>query len=138
MSSSDSDTIEEEPEVNPTRIGQNAQNRVSMTPGAGAAKMRLAGMGNAQTMNDLEQIMVKKTVSKSTVLYCPFVNNARELSYNHPFAKITMGFLGKKEAPEAEKAEFWEEHKEMAHKTLNIKRSNISSQMRKKFIGKQA
>ena len=49
-----------------------------------------------------------------------------------------MGFLGKKEAPEAEKAEFWEEHKEMAHKTLNIKRSNISSQIRKKFIGKQA
>ena len=100
--------------------------------------MRLAGMGNAQTMNDLERMMVKKTVSKSTVLYCPFVNNARELSHNHPFAKITMGFLGKKEAPEAEKAEFWEEHKEMAHKTLNIKRSNISSQIRKKFIGKQA
>ena len=102
----------------------------------GIAQMRLAGMGNAQTINDLERMMVKKTVSKSTVLYCPFVNNAKELSYNQPFAKITLGFLGKNELSDTEKSEFWEEHKQMAHKALNVKRSNISGQMRKKFVGK--
>ena len=103
---------------------------------SGEALMRMAGMGGAKTHKELEIMMVKKTVSKHTILYCPFVNNSRELGWNGPFAKKTMGFLGKNNESDNEKIEFWDNHKVAAHKALNVKRSNISGQLRKHFIGK--
>ena len=102
----------------------------------GVTNMQLANMGSSQSLKSLETMMVKKTVSKNTVLYCPFVNNARELGFKQPFARITMGFLGKNNMSDDDKSTFWEEHKQLAHKALNIKRSNISGQIRKHFIGK--
>lgn len=102
----------------------------------GATAMRLAGMGNSRTLKEVQCAMVKKIVSKNTLLYCPFVNNARELAYNRPFAKITMGFLGRKKMSNEAKHAFWEEYKHTAHKALNVKRSNISGQLRKVFVGK--
>ena len=101
----------------------------------GATNMQLANMGGSQTLKKLESIMVKKTVSKNTVLYCPFVNNARELGFKQPFARITMGFLGKNHLSDDDKSTFWEEHRQTAHKALNVKRSNISGTLRKHFIG---
>ncbi len=103
---------------------------------SGAAIMRMAGMGGGKTNKELEIMMVKKTVSKHTILYCPFVNNSRELGWNRPFAQITMGFLGKNKESDNAKIDFWDNHKVAAHKALNVKRSNISGQLRKHFIGK--
>ena len=102
----------------------------------GARAMLDAGMGSSQSMKEVETMMVKRTVSKNSLLYCPFVNNARELAYNRPFAKITLGFLGKNNLSEEDKTAFWEEYKHTAHKALNVKRSNIAGQIRKIFIGK--
>ena len=102
----------------------------------GVRAMRDAGMGSSQSMKEVETMMVKKTVSKNSLLYCPFVNNARELAYNRPFAKITLGFLGKNNLSEEDKTAFWEEYKHTAHKALNVKRSNIAGQIRKIFVGK--
>lgn len=101
----------------------------------GAIAMIDAGMGSSQSMKEVETMMVKRTVSKNSLLYCPFVNNARELAYNRPFAKITLGFLGKNSLSEEAKTAFWEEYKHTAHKALNVKRSNIAGQLRKQFIG---
>ena len=103
---------------------------------SGEALMRMAGMGGAKTHKELEIMMVKKTVSKHTILYCPFVNNSRELALTSPFAKITLGFLGKNKEAENTRSKFWDEHKVIAHKALNVKRSNVSGQLRKHFIGK--
>ncbi len=87
-----------------------------------ARNMQTANMASSQSLKNLESMMVKKTVSKNTVLYCPFVNNARELGFKQPFAKITMGFLGKNQLSDDDKSTFWEEHKQtMAHKALNVK-----------------
>ena len=104
----------------------------------GSTNMQLANMGGSQTLKKLESMMVKKTVSKNTVLYCPFVNNARELGFKQPFARITMGFLGKNDLSDDDKSTFWEEHRQTAHKALNVKRSNISGTLRKQFIGKSS
>lgn len=103
---------------------------------SGATLMRVAGLGGAQTNKELEIMMVKKTVSKHTILYCPFVNNSRELALTSPFAKITLGFLGKNKEAENTRSKFWDEHKVIAHKALNVKRSYVSGQLRKHFIGK--
>ena len=117
-----------------TRDQQNDQ----QSPQDGATNMQLANMGSSQSLKNLESMMVKKTVSKSTVLYCPFVNNAKELGFKLTFATITMGFLGKSKLSNDDKSTFWEEHKQMAHKALNVKRANISGQLRKHFVGKLA
>ena len=85
----DDDSTEEEME--------GERNSRTTTGADGAATMKSAGMGSNQSLKEVERMMVKKTVSKSTMLYCPFVNNARELAHGQPFAKITMGFLGKKQ-----------------------------------------
>lgn len=123
----DDDSTEEEME--------GERNSRTTTGADGAATMKLAGMGSNQSLKEVERMMVKKTVSKSTMLYCPFVNNARELAHGQPFAKITMGFLGKKQLTKEKKIEFWEEYKHTAHKALNVKRSNITGQLRKRFVG---
>ena len=44
-------------------------------------------------------MVLKKTVSKHSVLYCPFVNNEKELEVNSPFGELTLGFLGKSKEP---------------------------------------
>ena len=106
------------------------------SPQNGAGVMRAAGMGSGKNMQDMNTMWVKKIVSKNTVLYCPFVNNLKELGYDQPFARITMGFLGKQHDTSEEKSQFWEEYKQIAHKTLNVKRSNISGQLRKHFVCK--
>ena len=105
---------------------------------SGANLMRVAGLGGAKTNKELEIMMVKKTVSKHTILYCPFVNNSRELALTSPFAKITLGFLGKNKEAENTRSKFWDEHKVIAHEALNVKRSNISGQLRKHFIGRNS
>ena len=106
------------------------------SPHNGAQEMRSAGMGSDKNVQDMNTMWVKKIVSKNTVLYCPFVNNLKELGYDQPFARITMGFLGRQHDTIEERSKFWEEYKQLAHKTLNVKRSNISGQLRKHFVCK--
>ena len=129
MSPSDNSESEDTENSNGSESGNRREND-------GARAMLDAGMGNSKSIKDVETMMVKRTVSKNSLLYCPFVNNARELAYNRPFAKITLGFLGKNNLSEEDKTAFWEEYKHTAHKALNVKRSNIAGQIRKIFVGK--
>ena len=76
-------------------------------------------------------------MSKHAISHCPFVNNSRELGLTSPITKITMGFLGKNRESENARSEFWDEHKVVAHRALNVKRSNVSGKLRKHFIGKK-
>lgn len=132
-SETDDSNISDEASENADDVSRN-DSSTQVTDGAAA--MKSAGMGSSRTFKEIQCMMVKKTVSKNTLLYCPFVNNNRELAHNRPFAKITMGFLGKKKLSEEDKCSFWEEYKHTAHKALNIKRSNISGMLRKRFVGK--
>ena len=125
-------TDESDEETGDEETGNDGSRKVT----GGATAMKLAGMGSSKSLKEVQHMMVKRTVSKNTLLYCPFVNSTRELACDRPFAQITMGFLGKKKLSNEEKNSFWEEYKSTAHKALNVKRSNITGQLRKRFVGK--
>ena len=98
--------------------------------------MKDASMGTlGQTKKDFHQLLLKNAITQQSILFVPILFDEIDIEYNQPFAEVTMFHLNMGQTmSDKQKRTWWSKNWKLAKQTLNEKRSNITSGLKKIFF----